>query len=276
MKILNFSFETELRFSEPVTRHNFVLRCLPSTTPTQTVLEAQTMVTPTTTIAHQTDGFGNLVQVGRIDPKHREFSFTSSGTVVVEVETDASEPLHPMYLRPSRMTQPGPHVAAFAEDVLRVCRNLPPYDKALRLSNALHATMAYEQGVTDVGTCAEEALAGGRGVCQDFAHVLVALCREAGVAARYVNGFLIGEGETHAWVEVYDGCHWRGVDPTNNALVSNDYIALAHGRDFSDCPIERGVFRGNAHQRQKVHVQVIDDAVEGMAELAAQAQGGIR
>lgn len=274
MKILTFSFETELRFSQPVTQHDFILRCIPLTSPTQTVLDAQCIVTPATTITRETDGFGNLLQVGRIEERHRSFTFISSGTVVVEVEESVDEPLHPMYLQPSQMTQAGPAIRDFASDVLRVCANLPPFDKAIRLSHALAGTMTYERGVTDVNTTAEEALVGRRGVCQDYAHVLIALCRQAGVAARYVNGFLFGRGETHAWVEVYDGCHWRGVDPANDTLVDDGYVKVAQGRDFADCPIERGVFRGDAKQRQTVNVQVIDDAA--WAALGAYGERGIR
>lgn len=74
--------------------------------------------------------------------------------------------------------------------------------------------------------------------------MLIAACRCAGVPARYVNGFLVGEGETHAWVEVHDECCWRGLDPTNRHEVDCGYIALSHGRDFTDCPIERDAVAG--------------------------------
>ncbi len=73
-------------------------------------------------------------------------------------------------------------------------------------------------------------------------------------------GFLVGEGETHAWVEVHDECCWRGLDPTNRREVDCGYIALSHGRDFADCPIERGVFVGGARQSMSVSVRVTDDA----------------
>ena len=71
---------------------------------------------------------------------------------------------------------------------------------------------------------------------------------------------MVGEGATHAWVEVHDGSRWRGVDPTNDCQVTDDYIVLSRGRDFADCPIEVGVFIGGARQKQTVRVTVTDDS----------------
>ena len=260
MKVLSFSFETRLRFSEPVLDHDFVLRCLPTSSPSQTVLEAQTIFDPRATVSRQCDGFGNLLQVGRLEAPHKRFEFISAGTVVTEADDAPAEEAHPIFLRPRQMTEPGPHISDFVADVLRVCGNVGPLDKALRLSQAIHETCSYEKGTTDVRTTAEEALAQRRGVCQDYAHILVSCCRLAGVPARYVNGFMVGEGATHAWVEIHDGSRWRGVDPTNDCQVTDDYIVLSRGRDFADCPIEAGVFIGGARQKQTVRVTVTDDS----------------
>lgn len=260
MKILTFTFETTLCFSEPVTDHDFVLRCLPKSTAVQTVLDSQIILTPRTTVASQVDGFGNVLQVGRIQEPHDEFTFISSGMVIVDAESSACEPVHPMFLRPSVYAGADARIHAFAEDVLRVSQNACPAEKARRLSDALHKRLAYEKGVTDVSTTAAEAFALGKGVCQDFAHVFIAACRSIGVPARYANGLIIGEGATHAWVEIHDGQRWRGVDPTHNRMVSDDYITLSTGRDFADCPIESGMFRGGARQKQVVSAVVADQA----------------
>lgn len=260
MKILNYFFETRLEFSEPVRDHDFVLRCMPPNTGAQTVMDAQIIVEPPASLAAQVDRFGNNLQVGRLEAPHSSFSFVSSGMVMVDSANVSPEPAHPIYLRPSELASAGPRVREFVGDVLRVSANLPALQKARRLSDAVAGALAYEKGATDVRTCGEDALAGGRGVCQDFAHVLIAACRLAGVPARYVNGFLVGEGETHAWVEVHDECCWRGLNPTNRREVDCGYIALSHGRDFADCPIERGVFVGGARQSMSVSVRVTDDA----------------
>lgn len=258
MRILNFNFETNLRMSTAVADHDFVLRCQPMTTHTQTVLDAQTVVTPAVPLTSQMDGFGNLIQVGRIEGDHDTFGFVSSGLVIVDSSDERPETAHPMYARASRLTAASPALDDFARDVLRVKANAVPLEKAVLLSHALWQHMDYAPGTTTVSTKAADAFDQARGVCQDYAHILIALLRAEGIPARYVNGLLIGEGATHAWVEMHDGLCWRGFDPTNDRQVDDSYIVLAHGRDFADCPIESGVFRGGARQDQNVRVVVHD------------------
>ena len=256
MRILSYSFDTTLEMDEDVRDHSFVLRCQPPSSRAQTVLDGQTVVDPGCTLASQTDGFGNLLQVGRVGRPHRTFTFYSAGMVVVDDNAKMDVPAHPMYRNPSAYAAPDEAIRAFAKDVLLVRGNAPAWDKAQLLSHALYEYMAYEPGVTDVRTPAAEAFALGRGVCQDYAHILIALLRACGIPARYVNGLMMGHGATHAWVEVHDGRRWRGIDPTNDRVADEGYITLAHGRDFSDCPIEQGVFRGGARQSQAVQVVV--------------------
>lgn len=124
--------------------------------------------------------------------------------------------------------------------------------------NAVYESMQYTKGVTSISTTAEEALSLGQGVCQDYAHILLSLCREEKIPARYVVGLLLGEGESHAWIEAFDGERWRGFDPTNNRLAEEDHIKISHGRDYRDCSINRGVFTGRATQRQTVLVRVTE------------------
>lgn len=263
MKILSFTFETALRFSEPVRDHSFVLRCLPKNTPHQTVLDSQVIVAPRTPIAHQVDGFGNRLQIGRIEAPHDEFSFISTGLVVVDAAAEGAvtcETAHPLYANPSAFATADAAMAAFAREAAMGGEG--PWSIAQLLSSAVHERLAYEKDVTNVSTTAAQAFALGSGVCQDFAHVLVALLRSLGIPTRYVSGLIVGEGVTHAWVEVHDGSLWRGIDPTHNRPVDDTYIVLSHGRDFADCPIESGVFRGGARQEQRVAVQVFDQATQ--------------
>lgn len=262
MKILSFIFETTLTFSEPVTCHNFVLRCLPASTPSQTILDCQAIIAPHTAINHQVDGFGNRLQIGRIEAAHGEFSFVSNGMAVVDTTSAAAscEEAHPMYLNPSVFAAANTVMRNFAHEIAPDTAD--PWHVACALSDALHQQLSYEQGVTDVSTTAAQAFEQKRGVCQDFAHILIALLRARGIPARYVNGLIVGEGATHAWVEIHDGKRWRGIDPTHARPVDDYYIALSHGRDFADCPIDSGVFRGNAKQKQHVVVQVFDQATQ--------------
>ena len=97
----------------------------------------------------------------------------------------------------------------------------------------------------------------GAGVCQDYSHVLLSLLRMAGMPARYVVGLMQGEGESHAWVEANCRGYWYGIDPTNHLLINESYIKLAHGRDYGDCMISRGISRNpRAIQTMDVSVSV--------------------
>ncbi len=137
------------------------------------------------------------------------------------------------------------------------------YDKALYIMHRLHSDMKYKSGVTDLYTTAEEAFRMKKGVCQDYAHIYIALAKLAGIPARYVAGLMIGEGMSHAWVEVLCKGKWIGIDPTNNLLVDDNYIKLGHGRDAFDCQINLGIMHGGGKQRQRIEVlvDVINDIV---------------
>ena len=131
---------------------------------------------------------------------------------------------------------------------------------AIALMERIHAALQYEPGATDVSTTAAEALALGRGVCQDFSHLMLAACRSQGIPARYVSGYLYNNGQraaSHAWVDVYlDGQGWVSLDPTHNREQTGEYVRVAIGRDYADVPPTRGIFIGNAHETMDVSVTV--------------------
>lgn len=126
-------------------------------------------------------------------------------------------------------------------------------------------TLQYEPGSTSVGTLMEDVLVQRRGVCQDFAHVMLGMCRSLKIPARYVSGYLhVPPGEhwrgaeaSHAWVEVYlPKVGWRGLDPTNACAVGESHVKVAVGRDYADAAPVRGNFRGRARQRMEVDLSV--------------------
>ena len=116
--------------------------------------------------------------------------------------------------------------------------------------------MTYATGRTGLTTTAAQAFAAGHGVCQDYAHLYLALARQMGLPARYVNGLTQGEGASHAWCEVWLDGVWRGIDPTRGKWTDEGYLRFGVGREFADCPIERGIFLGAAGQRQTVFMKV--------------------
>jgi transglutaminase-like putative cysteine protease len=147
------------------------------------------------------------------------------------------------YRQHTRLTEADDAIAGLATglrqgDVATICRRV-------------HESIGYEWGVTGVRTTAAEALAGSRGVCQDYAHIMVAACRFAGLGARYVSGHLAGEGGSHAWVEVlrphpFLRSTWtaEGWDPTHNRRVNAGYLVVATGRDYSDVAPLAGTYDG--------------------------------
>ena len=148
---------------------------------------------------------------------------------------------------------------------------------ALALMSQVHHDFKYETTSTHVGTRAPEALALKSGVCQDFAHVMIAACRSLGLAARYVSGYLlthppagqprmIGADASHAWAQVWCPVHgWLSLDPTNDVMIGIEHVTLAWGRDYADVAPLRGVIRGggNAQPRVAVTVEPMDEGNTG-------------
>lgn len=151
----------------------------------------------------------------------------------------------------------------------------PLLECALRLMGRIHRDFRYVPGATQISTPLLEVLAGREGVCQDFAHIMIACLRSHGLAARYVSGYLrtrppdgeperLGADASHAWVSVYaPPFGWVQLDPTNNLLVAQEHVVLAWGRDFGDVSPLRGVLLGGGSHTLHVAVSVaeaVDDA----------------
>jgi transglutaminase-like putative cysteine protease len=140
-----------------------------------------------------------------------------------------------------------------------------PVIEIARLCNQyIYSNFSYTKGITNIETTIDEVLQHKKGVCQDFAHVLLQLLRTAGIPCRYVSGYvcpnksgLRGEGATHAWVEIYTPTQgWLGIDPTNNIWTMDNHIKLSVGRNFTDCTPVKGTFKGLAKQKLSVSVSV--------------------
>jgi transglutaminase-like putative cysteine protease len=155
----------------------------------------------------------------------------------------------PRLLRPTRLTAADERLAAMAADIVRT----NPEETAERICAAVFAAITYEFGITKVTTTAAEALACGRGVCQDFAHVMLALCHLLRLPARYVSGHLLGQGGTHAWVEVIvpRAGHAEAIafDPCNGHRTDGGYVTVATGRDYSDVAPTSGSYVGTSAGR---------------------------
>ena len=170
----------------------------------------------------------------------------------------------PRQLAPTPLTMPDARLRALATEAFR--RQEPAVRTAERLCSAVHHALKYRDGATTVRTTAAQALAGGQGVCQDFAHVMLALCHVLHLPARYVSGHLLGQGGTHAWVEVLvphgDVAHALAFDPCNGRRTGRRHVTVATGRDYADVAPTSGTYVGSPIGRltSSRNVGVIDVA----------------
>ena len=205
-------------------------------------------------VTSRRDSVGNTVTRVRVPlvPGHVEFLLDA----VVERAGSASGVLlpaaaltDPRLLLPTRLTAADPAI----RDLAAAMTSRDGLETAEHFCAYVHSTLSYAHGATSVTTTAAEALAGGSGVCQDSAHLMIALCRAAGLPARYVSGHLLGEGGTHAWVEVVvadpAGARAVALDPCNGRRAGKDYVTVATGRDYADVAPTSGTYAGMAQGR---------------------------
>ncbi|HEU5314560.1 MAG TPA: transglutaminase family protein [Chloroflexota bacterium] len=235
-------------------------------------------VAPSGTMRRYVDGFGNEAHLITIPRAHTFVELVAAGIVETLIPNPFAPPAVPPrgltsaerfdYLSPSRLVALGDDVRRLAEPH-RPASPEDAFQSAAALTKLIYEGFEYEKDVTNVGTTVPEVLSCRRGVCQDFAHVLLALCRALEIPARYVSGYLVmdtdapsspdspsrGAGASHAWVDAWTPTHgWRGFDPTNNVLASERHVKMAIGRDYADVPPNRGVFRGSAQEKLTVEV----------------------
>jgi transglutaminase-like putative cysteine protease len=238
-------------------------------------------------LTERLDAFGNRVTNLRIEKPHRQLSITASSRVRVNrgapprqspswesvaaeaiamASLDADCPAVALY--PSRRVVLFDEATAYAKQSFAPHR--PIFDAASELARRIRSDFVYDPEATEVSTPPAEAFDRRRGVCQDFAHIMIAAVRGIALPALYVSGYirtippagkerLAGADATHAWVSVWCGAAlgWRDFDPTNATAIQNDHIVVARGRDYSDVsPIESMVLSSGRH-RLEVEVDVI-------------------
>lgn len=300
--LLHLVHETRYAYSPTVESAHHVLHLRPASHAGQELLSHTLTISPQPAQRHdQTDVYGNTRTFFSLHTPHDQLTVVAESMV-----STLAVPEKPMaglaweQVREQFRYQAGgaydsagefvfasPYVprdeafAEFARPSFTPGRPLP--QAAQHLMERIHTEMVYDSDSTEVGTPALEALQLRKGVCQDFAHIMVACCRSMGVPARYVSGYLltnpapgqprlIGCDASHAWASVYcplasegggmalavgqNPGVWLDFDPTNNRAPGEDYVTLATGRDFLDVSPMRGVIRGGAHHVLDVAVTV--------------------
>ncbi|HIZ65467.1 MAG TPA: transglutaminase family protein [Candidatus Blautia pullicola] len=258
MKQLHFEYDMTLAFDSLVEKHRFTLKCFPHTDERQEISQLHVEVFPNEFLCNAQDSFGNSCIYGYAEGQHDHFSVHVTGhakTGLASYETAEDIPNISMYKYQTPYTKPGDCLKAYRQQFAWK-EETTALDKALVFMKQLYQDFHYEQGVTNISTTAEEALVLGKGVCQDYSHIMLSLCRMERIPSRYVVGMLMGEGLSHAWVEICSGGRWIALDPTNNLVVDTQHIKISSGRDYQDCIINQGVFTGFASQTQEIQVSV--------------------
>lgn len=262
IKRVRFCYELNGEYSDMITNHSFSAMLLPSDSNRQKVEEVSIKIDNCPKHYTTIDNFNNKKIYGTIVDEHKNFQIMVKGIVKTgldiceEYTTDFDK--YAIFKYNTDITRPFEKIKKYYHQL-----NLKQYDsnyeKAMQVMHSLFKTMEYEKGVTSIYSTVEEILTLKKGVCQDYAHVMICILRMENIPARYVTGMMIGEGASHAWVEVLCNGYWYGFDPTNDMLVNEDYIKIANGRDSRDCAVIRGIFYGNVKQSQyeKVIVEQI-------------------
>lgn len=250
----------EIVYSVEVSRCHFTIKCIPGNTARQQIENIKIQLSPKTPYCEGRDGFHNLQIYGIDELPHTVFRFEIEGDArcgMAAYEEAADENLAMVFRHPHGLNVAGQTIQAYYENWKAAsCGSV--YERAIGLMHRLHQDFAYEPCTTTVETTAEEAFAQGHGVCQDYAHIFIALLHLSGIAARYVTGLIVGEGASHAWVEILQDGKWYGLDPTNDSPVSENHIKIGVGRDAKDCMINRGIMHGGGLHTQTVKVSVTE------------------
>lgn len=281
--------QTIYRYAAPVLLSHQLLHLTPRVLPWQRLHSHGIAVDPAPVEStEREDDFGNAVRQLLLAAPHQALDITADSDLAVApraaaARTTPSAPWDGLRdrlrglsyappLEPAQFLYESPHVESLPELAAYAQRSFAPrrpvLEGALELAHRIHADFEFDPKATSVSTPLREVLKLRRGVCQDFAHLMIACLRAVGLSARYVSGYLltapppgrprmVGADASHAWVSVWcPPAGWVDIDPTNDCLVDDEHITLGWGRDFSDVTPTRGVILGGGEQELEVRVTV--------------------
>ncbi len=288
-QLFEISHVTTYEYRSPVTVGHHLLRLSPRTLPRQIPISHEISIDPVpAALSRRKDYFGNEVTFVTLEGAHRRLVISARSRVGIApsfipeaAETPGWESVRTLcdsdrsvpaleateFTFASPLVPREPQFFAYAEESFPADR--PILDAVLDLSRRIHADFKFDPTATTVSTPLQQVMDQRRGVCQDFAHLLIACLRSLGLPARYISGYLetlpppgqvklVGADASHAWVSFYcPGLGWLDIDPTNNVMPLMQHIRVAWGRDFSDVSPVRGVLLGGDDHRLHVSVDVV-------------------
>jgi len=263
---------TTFSYDAPVVESTMEARLGPLTDSSQRVLNYELTVDPVTPLFSYRDGYANQIYLCTVLAPH--------SALTLEARTTVETLLHDPFATPEASPGPlgavdswpflqfrgpverTPEVVEMAAEFASVDPS-NPFKHLLDLMHSIHASFEYEASVTTVSSTVADVIRLKKGVCQDFAHVMIAACRAMGCPARYVSGYILTSAESearggdasHAWCEVYlPEVGWRGFDPTNDVVASERHVKVGIGKDYTDVPPTRGIHRGLSDEHISVSV----------------------
>jgi transglutaminase-like putative cysteine protease len=274
---------TSYRYNRSVWQSMMEVRMHPRSEGNQRCFVFQLSVNPRARIFGYTDSYGNLVHHFDLPSRHSQLTIIADA--LVNIEAQPSIPDFMEYqgwqeleeivekkdywdmLMPSHFARSSPELEQLAGEIgVTERKRRSPLAFLQDIASGVHRSFSYVKKSTAVNSPIEDALRSRQGVCQDFAHIMIALVRNARIPCRYVSGYLYHstenvhpstEGATHAWVEaLLPGLGWVGFDPTIDRLASEQHIRTATGRDYADVPPTRGMMKGKAGTQLQVRVRV--------------------
>lgn len=284
MALYRLQHSTIYDYAEPVVIGTHFIHLLPRERPGQIVREAQMHISPAPDYRRdEIDHFGNHTASVSLTLPHKQF------TVLLEAVVDVSYPPAPVaqqtpawediayegrnnpdiaeFCLPSRLAEPTDDITAYMD--LSLLPGRPVLEAVLDLNARIFTDMLYQTGATNNSTTASQVLQTRTGVCQDYAHLMLACLRARGLPGRYISGYLRtlpppgqprrrGADQSHAWVSVWlgDAAGWVDFDPTNNLVVMDEHVTIAWGRDFGDVSPLRGVILGGGRHTLMVSVDL--------------------
>ena len=298
------SHRTAYTYPSPAHESFNQVRLQPLSGATQNCVSFELSIDPPATVITYRDYYGNAVHDFGIPYLHDHLTIEATSDVITFAAAD--EPLtgprpgepdrsprltelvaDPLvgdewaeFLGPSTYVVLEPASGDLARALLAADPTAGAYGFLLRAAAHIRERFTYQLGVTTVRSTVAEVIAGGSGVCQDFAHVLIALCRHLGLPARYVSGYLgdVAEsGASHAWAEAFIPPYgWVGVDATVGGPCTGRHVQIATGRDYADVAVVRGTYRGGADAALEVTVRgvVLDEAHALTTAWGAEARRG--
>lgn len=275
---LSVHYETSYHYSRPARRVIQLLRLTPLSFEGQNVLDWRIDVDCDARLREARDGYGNIIHMLYVDGPIEALKVTATGKLLTQdrggiIGSVPGDLPGEVFLRQTPLTEPGRPLHQLASALN--AQGGTALDKLHRLTAAIHSRMTFDTGETEVDTTAATAYYEGHGVCQDFAHIFIAVARTIGIPARYISGHLFRrdgmalQEAGHAWAEAWiEHLGWVAFDPSNGICPDDAYIRVAAGLDYRDAAPFAGARHGGGAERLSVQVQVLQT---GQAQSQSQS-----